>query len=401
MERIRGQGLWGIMLLTLTALLGPGGAAREEAGGGPVAAVLAPRAGVVESSQLARMAAPSERSTPAQVPDRPAGPGSGGGGEAARARLQAAYGRLPLYFEANRGQTAREVSFLARGLGYGLFLTPTEAVLAVGQPSAAMPQHSGEVPESAEGKGAVLRLQLVGAASDTQPTGEQALAGTSNFFLGNDPTQWRTHVPTYAKVRYRNVYPGIDLVFYGTQRQLEHDFIVAPGAEPTSIRLAVTGAAQLALTPEGSLRLHLPGGEVQLQRPQIYQEVAGRRRPIAGGYVLLPVPDTPGATSQVGFTVAAYDPEIPLVIDPVLEYSTYLGGSYSNSAGGLAVDSAGNIYVSGGTSSPDFPITAGAAQATLGGQRDAFIAKLNPTGTALVYATYLGGAATTARISSP
>ena len=221
---------------------------------------------------------------------------------ATKARVAANYGKLPLIFEANRGQTDARVKFLSRGPGYTLFLTESEAVLSL---------------RGTEGKGHVLRVKLLGAEAEPKMTGLDRLPGISNYFIGRDRAKWRTGVPHYAKVGYEGVYPGIDLVFYGAnQRQLEYDFIVAPGAEPARIRLAIEGAKRLEIAKSGDLIAHLAGGEVRFKKPVIYQEANGKRRSIAGEYTL-------AAENRIGFEIAAYDRAKPLVIDPVLAYSTY------------------------------------------------------------------------------
>ena len=186
----------------------------------------------------------------------------------------------------------------------------------------------------------------------------------------------------------------MDVVYYGNQRQLEYDFIVAPGTDPSIITLAFEGTDQLEVDAQGDLILYTTGRPIQLQKPLIYQEVDGVKRHISGGYVVRPLPigERRGeGKPQVGFQVAAYDPRRPLIIDPILDYSTYLGTSNQDQAGGIAVDSIGNAYVTGFTDSPNFPTTAGAFETTQPGGRDAFVTKLNATGSALVYSTYLGG----------
>ena len=305
------------------------------------------------------------------------------------------YGKLPLVFELNQGQSDREVKFLARGPGYALFLTPTEAVFALRK----APHQGPLVPVSRERttvRGVdperteeppldhvVLRMQLLGANSDPQIVGLEKLPGKSNYFIGNDPEKWRTNVPTYAKAKYKAVYPGVDLVYYGNQGQLEYDFVVAPGADPKAIRLTFQGIDEVEVDDQGDLLLHAGETPVRFRKPAIYQEVDGFRRKIAGGYVLQ-------GGNQVSFRLGAYNLDRPLVVDPVLVYSTYLGGSGIDSGTGIAVDSAGSAYVTGITGSFDFP-TVNPLQPTFGFGFDAFIAKLNPSGSALVYSTYLGG----------
>ena len=329
-------------------------------------------------------------------------------------RVLANYGKLPLSFEANQGQTDEAVKFLSRGKGYTLFLTSTEAVLSLrkgsAEPEAEVPRlvndPGGTGPRRAGagvspgGAGAdllrsadsadrppssVLRMKLVGANPEGRVTGIEELPGKSNYFIGNDPGKWRTGVPLYAKVQYEEVYPGIDLLYYGTnQRQLEYDFVVSPGADPGNILLGFEGADELRLDKEGNLLLAADGGEVALKAPVLYQEVEGEKNYIAGGYVV-------EQNNQVAFEIAAYDASKPLIIDPVLSYSTYLGGSDTDVALGIAVDAAGNAYVTGLTGSANFP-TANALQAAFGGGfRDAFVAKLNAAGSVLDYSTYLGG----------
>ena len=334
----------------------------------------------------------------------------------AKAHLQEAYGKLPLSFEANRGQADPQVRFLSRATGHTLFLAPTEAVLMLRsrervnryslnvkraphdattqppddstarRPNDSATQRPNESTIEPHNDSTVLRMSFVGANPKTRMEGQEGLPGKANYFLGNDPKKWRTHVPTYAKVHYQDLYPGIDLIYYGNQRQLEHDFVVRPGADPGSIALSFQGADKVEVDAQGDLVLHTAAGAIRQRKPVIYQEVAGLRRDIAGGYLLR-------EKRTVGFKVDKYDPSRPLIIDPVLIYSTYLGGSSSDVAGGIAVDAAGNAYVTGGILSTDFPTTAGAFQTTLGGDLDAFVTKLNPTGSALVYSTFLGGSA--------
>ncbi len=285
-----------------------------------------------------------------------------------RSRFAVAYARLPLHFEANQGQVDPAVKFLARGQGYTLFLASDEVVFGV---------PTGERP-------ALVRMKLLGADPAAEIVGRDELPGKVNYFRGRDPVAWQTNVPTYAKVLYRAVYPGVDLVFYGRQGRFEYDFVVAPGAEPTAIRLAVDGADSLRLDTSGDVVLAVGKEEVRIEKPLVYQLVDGARREVPGRFVL-------AGTHELAFRVDAYDRARPLVIDPTLVFSTYLGGSGNEGACCIAVDGAGNIYVAGATSSPDFPVTPGATQDTLRGTSGVFIVKLNPAGSALLYATYLGG----------
>src|SRR5213593_2593929 len=304
--------------------------------------------------------------------------------QATKQQVLAAYGKLPLSFEANAGQADPQVKFLSRGSGYTLFLTPTEAVLTLTKADAhAKRRISGEATlvEPEKRAATVLRMKLLGANPTPSVTGVEELPGRSNYFIGNDSKKWRANVPTYAKVEYRDVYPGVNLVYYGNQRQLEYDFVVSPGADPKAITLAFDGVDGAAIDGLGDLVLRADGGEVRLRKPFVYQDHDGQRAVIPTRYVLK-------AERQVAFEVAAYDATKPLIIDPVLAYSTYLGGSATDIGHGIAVDAAGNAYVTGDANSSDFPTTLGAFQPT--GRGPAFVTKLNATGSALAYSTYLG-----------
>ena len=286
--------------------------------------------------------------------------------EAAASMPPGAFGRLPLSFEPNQGQTDARVKFLARGPGYGLFLTDNEAVFSL--------------------SGSQMRMRLQGASTSPQITGVDQLPGKVNYLLGNKSENWRTNVPTYARVRYEQIYPGVDLIYYGNQRQLEYDFVIEPRASSKQIRLAFEGAGKLKLNRHGDLILGSAAHKITLLRPKAYQEIDNKRREVSVKYLLKPY-------GQVAFQVGAYDKRQQLVIDPVLVYSTYLGGSGLDAGNGIAVDSSGNAYITGQTSSLNFP-TVSPLQPATGGSVDAFVAKLNATGTALVYSTYLGGSGT-------
>jgi hypothetical protein len=361
--------------------------------------------------------------------------------------LSVTYARLPLSFEPNEGQADGAVRFVSRGPGYTLFLTGTEAVLQLrnadfglrnanhrGFETGVRNPHSAlRIPHSPAPSAVQLRLRLLGANPKPEVRGLDELPGKSNYFIGNDPSKWRTNVPNYAKVEYREVYPGINLVHYGNGGQLEHDFVVSPGADPSAIRFAIEGADKLELDAQGDLVLHAGGSEARLRKPVVYQETGGLRQEVAGGFVLRGQSAIRNLSrwsrepqSEIAFQVGSYDPSQPLVIDPVLVYSTYFsvgnaiavdtsgnayvcGGDtvkkinadgsalvYSTviggaSCSGIAVDAGGSAYVAGNTNSSNFP-TAGALQATYGGgMYDAFVTKLNAAGSALVYSTYLGG----------
>ena len=304
-----------------------------------------------------------------------------------RSAMRSSSHDLPLTFEVNQGQTDARVDFLARGEGYTLFLTPTEAVFALNAPRASS-KRSGNGRESPQPDRRVIRMQLVAGAADPQVQGLDGLPGKVNYFRGNDASRWRANVPTFKRVRYTSVYPGVDLIYYGQPQQLEYDFIVAPGADPTTIKLAFAGVEDATVDARGDLVLNTAGGPLRFHKPLVYQVQEGRRRTIEGGYVR--------SAHEIGFRLGAYDRTRPLIIDPVLSYSTYLGGNNDDQGRGIALDATGTTYVTGSTLSTDFP-TANALQPEHGEfegfpQRDdAFVAKLTPDGTALVYATYLGG----------
>ena len=276
--------------------------------------------------------------------------------------------KLPLAFERNQGQTGSQVKFLARGQGYTLFLTSGEAVLAW---------------HKASPKSGVLRMKLLGANPASDVSGIDEMPGKSNYFIGNDAKKWHTNVPTYAKVKYKSVYSGIDLIYYGNQRQLEYDFVVAPGADPRRIQLGIRGARKISRSEDGDLVLAMDEGEVRWHKPVVYQEKDGARREIAVHYAVK-------GKNRIGFEVADYDPRRPLFIDPLI-YSTYLGGSGTDQGYGIAVDNSGSAYVTGYTTSTDFPTMNPLQPAKAGGDTDAFVAKLSPEGSALIYSTYLGG----------
>ncbi len=300
--------------------------------------------------------------------------------------VRLAFAHLPLGFEANQGQSDPRVKFLAHGSGYGLFLTEEEAVLVL---------------QSSSRNGSILRMRLAGADESAPFDGKDELAGKSNYFIGNNPAAWHRDVPRFARVRYQHVYPGIDLQYYGNQGRLEYDFEIAPGADPRRISLKFEGSQKHQLDAQGNLVLSTPGGEVRFESPKLYQEVGQQRHAVPGRFVQR-------ENGVVGFEVGSYDHSRTLVIDPVLSYSTYLGGSGAESCSAItgaaftpgcpaiAIDSALNIYVAGATTSTvNFPNPSGVATSnTVSGPADVFVTKLINSGSTQAFITYLGGSGT-------
>ena len=336
----------------------------------------------------------------------------------AKARVVENYGKLPLSFEANRGQSSKEVRFLTHGPGYLLSLTRKEAIISLSSGKSEASSHTEQsrnslrktAPFSARtDRGqlttSVLRMKFVGASQAAEPVGFDELPGKVNYFIGNDPKKWRANIRTYAKVRYKDLYPGIDLVYYGHQGQLEYDFVVAPGADPRRIALAFEGSTRHRVKPlridkAGNVTVESGSAFVRLSKPIIYQpetsnaganpeSAAKNSKPVDGRFVLT-------SSNQVRFEVGPYDKSQPLIIDPALSYSTFLGGTGVNSTasshGVGAVDSSGNVFIAGLALGGGFTTTSGVFESTppdAGG--DVFVTKINPTGSASVWSTYLGG----------
>jgi photosystem II stability/assembly factor-like uncharacterized protein len=301
------------------------------------------------------------------------------------AKIAKRFGELPLRFEINNGQTDPRVKFVSRGPGYDLFLTAAEAVLSLRKPPAQKvdkfkkPFSIDNTPVS---EGSVLRLKMLGANATPRVEGQEELPGKVNYFIGNDREKWRRNVPTYRKVRYTDVYPGIDIVYYGNQRELEYDFVVAAGANLKLIKFTVEGADRIRLDQKGNLLLALKQGEVRLNKPFMYQLTdEGNRTEVKGSYVI--------NGNEIRFKARGADSGKPLVIDPVLSYSTFLGGNNIDQAFGIAVDTQGSAYVTGSTGGFLFPTTPGAFKT--GDLNGAFVTKLDPTGATLVYSTYISG----------
>ncbi len=276
----------------------------------------------------------------------------------------AAGSRLPVVFEANDGQVDAEVKFLSRGPGYTLFIATAETILA--------DRRTGEL----------VRLRLVGARKDPEVAGLEPLPGRSHYFIGQNPARWRTNVPTYARVASLEVYPEIDAVYRADAAQrIEQDFLVKPGADLDAIRLELVGAGAITIDGAGDLVLGSEQGNVRLTRPVAYQDIDGTRREIPAAWVLR-------GPREAGFRVGPYDRSVLLVIDPVIMWATYLGGSGNDLAFGVALDRAGNTFVTGETSSIDFPTTGTSA---LAGGTDVFVTKLDSSGDFLFYSVYIGG----------
>ena len=313
-------------------------------------------------------------------------PGPATASEADRTSALREYGRLPMRFEPNRGQTDPRVRFLSRGGGYTLFLTPDEAVLTLRTPPSPNSRSKARDGGTTESRASVLRMQLVGANPNAHAVGTEPLAGKVNYLRGGSSAA-PTGVPTYGGVRFQQVYPGVDVVYYGVGGRLEYDFVLAPGADPASISLRFQGAdpAKTEITPQGELVLHTPAGRVVQHSPVAYaqDEQGGARRLTTARWTL-------GPDGRAGFSLGKYDSSKRLVIDPILSYSTYLaeGVGYADA---VYIDHLGYSYIAGDTASTTFPTTSGVLDRTLSGPSDAFVMKLNPAGTGMVFATYLGG----------
>jgi uncharacterized repeat protein (TIGR01451 family) len=328
-------------------------------------------------------------------------PGTGNADVKSRAR--SLFAGLPLFFEPNVGQGQLDradgrARFVSRGPGYSLFLGPEGAILSTvsqskGDSKQGDAKKLGSRQDVAKRDASLVRvsslqMKLAGANPNASVTGADLLPGKSNYFLGNDASQWLHSVPQFARVRYENIYPGINLVFYGNQGRLEYDFQVAPGADPAQAELEFNGAKHLQLK-DGALVIQSEGRSVQLQAPRVYQEIAGRQQPVEGRFVLR-------GANRAGFAIGSYDHARELVIDPILQFATYFGGSGDELATSVAVDGGFNIYLTGSTTSPNLPTAVGVFQKNLVvGATNVYIAKITPPlgspVATLDYVTYLGG----------
>jgi len=307
--------------------------------------------------------------------------------ESGQARVREAYGSIPISFVANQGQTDSQVRFMTSGGSYSLFLTGTEAVMVLSKRKANRASLQNDRNDSSDELPMknVIRMKLAGANSSPELVALNEMPWKTNYFIGNDPEKWQVGVSSYGKIKYQDVYQGVDMVYHGKGRQLEYDFVVAPHVDPSVIRINFDGAETLRINNDGDLLLNLKnGGELRQRAPVIYQEGDNGQERINGRFIIINKRD-------VGFDVGEYDHGKPLVIDPVLNYSTYLGGGNDDQGNSIAVDTSGNAYVTGQTSSVNFPV-ANALQSTYGGgASNVFVTKLNAAGTAILYSTYLGG----------
>ncbi|MFO0793736.1 MAG: SBBP repeat-containing protein [Candidatus Brocadiaceae bacterium] len=371
---------------------------------------------------------------------------------ATRVKVQENYGKLPLYFIENQGQINEQVKFYEKGNGHTTFFTKRGICLSLANrrkigdnsqdtkgsrhvsgrsrlPTAICPVRGDASDEACpqtiqdnrqqelvptNSKSEIVKLRLLGAISNSEITAEELQECKVNYLIGNDPKKWKTNIPTYKSVVYKGIYKNIDMRFYGNNRQLEYDIVVNPGASPSRVQLLYDEIEDVRVTGEGDLEISLKGGKLIQKKPYVYQEIEGKRKEIEGRFVIarsgsdeaisynpkdgIASPsarnDKSGTVGNqqfiYGFQVASYNKDYPLIIDPVLAYSTYLHGSEVDVGHGIAVDKAGNAYITGYTSSADFPLKH-PIQGTYGGGYDAFVTKINSSGSDIVYSTYLGG----------
>ncbi|MBI5233711.1 MAG: SBBP repeat-containing protein, partial [Deltaproteobacteria bacterium] len=302
--------------------------------------------------------------------------------------IKSSYGKLPLYFIKNDGQVDKKVEFYEKGSGHATYFTKEGVYLSLrGTVPDLRAERSGAVES---GLSPIVKLSFIGANENPEIIALDEQAGKVNYLIGNDPSKWRSNIPTFSSVLYKDVYNGIDIKFYGrpaplgagTPKQLEYDIIVSPGADPNVVKFSYDGIEDLKVTDNGDLEIALKEGKILQKKPYIYQEIDSKRKEVVAGFVI--------EDNSYSFSLASYNATKPLVIDPVLDYSTYLGGNSYDYGYAIAIDSSGNAYVTGTTLSSDFP-TASPIDGTANGSFDVFVTKLNASGTALDYSTFLGG----------
>jgi hypothetical protein len=276
-----------------------------------------------------------------------------------------ALSQSPLSFEANHGQAGPVTDFLVRGRQFSVSLSATRAAIDVGKEN--------------------LSLQFVGSDGEAEAIGEQLLTEKTNYLIGNNPKDFRTNIPHYAKARFKQVYSGVDVVYSGDQGRLKYDIVIAPGTDPNVIKIQYAGVKEIKTDRHGNLVLDMAGGSVVQPKPIVYQSGKDKRQYVTGSYVIQ-------NKNQIAFRIGDYDKSRELVIDPVLVFATYLGGSGVEEGMGVATDSEGNAYIVGTTNSLNFPTTPGTFQAAKNTGKDVFVTKVNPGGSSIVYSTYIGGA---------
>jgi hypothetical protein len=292
--------------------------------------------------------------------------------ESALAKISEIYGNLPLSFEANSGQFDSKVKFASRCSNYNLFLSSDEALITYNS------------------SGSNFKMRLDGANPKPRIVGVDELPGKSNYIGGSNPKRWRSDISNYSRVRYENIYNGIDVIYYGNNRQLEYDFLIAPGSDPDLINISFDGVQKISIDNSGDLLLSISGEEIRFHKPIIYQEANGIRNTVSGRYLIR-------SGNKIGFKLGEYDSKKTLVIDPVISYSSRFGSSGLSDSIGIVVDKDGNSYVTGKVSyqgyntDPNFPMTPDSFNSSFGGLYDIYVTKLNPTGTEIIYSTYLGG----------
>ncbi len=309
------------------------------------------------------------------------------------------YPEAPLFFTVNKGQTDQDIRFTSRASGCDFFLGSSGATLLLNRETEASRAkraaqksvvfaNANDSMIGEEHEYHTLKLRFLGANENPEMTGEEKLTWNSNYFIGNDPSRWKTDVPNYSKVRCHDLYPGVDMVWYGRQNRLKYDLIIQPGKDISKITLSCIGASGMAVNAAGDLEAETPLGKIVEKKPYSYQEIEGKRKEIAVRYII-----RDSSAGTYGFAVESYDSRYPLVIDPELVYSTFLGGTGVEGQTKIAVDASGCMYLAGVTRSLDFPATPGAYNSTISDTRfgDIFVTKFDPSGKNILFSTYIHG----------